>query len=210
MVRGGVPSQMYQECTRVDGGPGNARHRLPASSSAAAISHVVPRDPANQFAYFMPRWIVIVAFFQLFFASSWRPNWISWLTDTYPDWLYVTRPIPLDKLWFSNRFLFLFLGLTCFSLRPQQSTRAAFLSDFLLCPPKISTFFATKGTRKEWYTRARQSPWVEKVPELKQGAFPWRVGGDKFSLGSSISMHVLPHAACHCFNSGTILAQVPF
>ena len=52
---------------------------------------------------------------------------------------------------------------------------------------------------KETNPRTRQSSWVE------TGAFPWRVGGAIFFLAGFLTVRILRHAACHCFNWGALL-----
>ena len=54
--------------------------------------------------------------------------------------------------------------------------------------------------------RTKQSPWVETVPELKQGRSHGKSKGTNFSRDFSIDAR-FAHAACHCFNSGTVSAQ---
>ena len=39
----------------------------------------------------------------------------------------------------------------------------------------------------------------------RKGVFPWRVGGSKVFLAGFLTVRILRHAACHCFESGALL-----
>ena len=59
--------------------------------------------------------------------------------------------------------------------------------------------------RNNYEHKAKSLSW--NGPWVVTGAFPWRVGGNIFSLRVFCSMRVLRHPACHLFNSGTSSTQ---
>ena len=71
----------------------------------------------------------------------------------------------------------------------------------------LSTFLLQDFFSEAFPTR--QSAWVEKESELKQGV-PMASGREQMFLEGFLTVGILRHAACHSFNSGALLCIVLF
>ena len=96
-------------------------------------------------------------------------------------------------------------------LHPSDSAwRSSTLLPAFWCAPDVVSFvlhcWMKWKTQKVTY-KAKSLSWNSLWVEI--GAFPWWVGGDKFSLRFFYVHARFAHAACHCFNSGALLCTEP-